>query len=38
MLCIVGFDCNGVEVSKLASMIMVILLLVYGLDSDPCVC
>lgn len=38
MLCIVGIDCHGAKVSKLASVIMVILLLVYGPYGDPCVC
>lgn len=38
MLCIVGFDCHGVDVSKLASVIMVILVLLYGPNSDPRVC
>lgn len=32
------FECREAEVSKLASMIMVILLVVYGPYSDPCVC
>lgn len=36
--CIVVFDCHGAEVSKLAGIIMVILLVVYGPYSDPHVC
>lgn len=35
MLCIVGFDCNVIQGSKLASMIMAVLLVVYGPNSDP---